>query len=238
MSMSRGWTAALAVAALSFASQAQAAPTYYEFTGGSAVVRLTVGSATLASSAPLDLNGVFATFDGDGDGSLVDFEFTLAPEQSFSFGFPLGGYNAIVIHSASLTPGVGYLNVFNDYDEIEDTYSVVADQILTTTSLDVVDSTLLLPPESFMFSGNSIDPLVATVDISSGTTFTLTGIALGAFTNADFSTIPVGTSVVVKLDLAFEGMVPVPEPAIGVLFGIGLAGLAGLRARSAERTRC
>ena len=230
MSISRVWIAALVAAALSFAGQAQAVPTLYEFTGGSAVVRLTVGSSTLAASTPLEMNGVFATFDDAANGSLVDFEFTLTPEQSFSFAFPLGGYNAIVIHSASLQPGSGYVNVFNQANG-GGNYSVVADEILTTTSLDVVDTSLLLPPESFMFSGNSIDPLVATVDISTGTTFTLSGIALGEFTNADFSTIPVGESVVVKLDLTFEGMAPVPEPAIGVLFGIGLAGLAVARVR-------
>jgi hypothetical protein len=231
MSISKLWTAALVAAALTVAGYAQAAPVYYEFTGGSAVVRLTVGASTLASSAALDLNGVFATFDSDGDGNLVDFEFALEPEQGLSFSFPLGGYDSIVIHSATLQPGAGYANTFNA-DNGGGNYSVIADQILTTTSLDVIDTTPGgLSPEAFMFAGNSIDPLVATIDVASGTTFTLDGIALGSFTNADFPTIPAGVSVVVKLDLTFEGMIPVPEPTMGVLFGFGLAVVAALRAR-------
>lgn len=233
MSISKLWTAALVAGALMLAGQAQAVPTLYEFTGGSATVRLTLGATTLASSAALSLNGVFATFDGDLDGNLSDFEFSLAPEQGFSFSLPLGGYDSILIHSATLKPGIGYATTFA-VNNGDDTYNIIASPILTTTSLDVLSSSLGPgATESFMFAGNSIDPLVAQVGLSSGTTFTLDGIALGSFTNADFSTIPLGYSVVVKLDLTFEGMipVPVPEPTTSVLFGLGIAGLALLRAR-------
>ncbi len=231
MSISRLSIAALAVAALTLAGQAQAVPTLYEFQDGSAVIRLTVGPTTLMASTPRPLDGVFATFDGDLDGDLSDFEFSLAPEQAFAFTFPIGDYDSILIHSATLQPGVGYANTFAQNNG-DGTYNISASPILTTTYVDVFSS--LLGPsgtQSFVFSGNSIDPLVATIDVASGTTFTLQGIALGAFTNADFPTIPVGTSLVVKLDLTFEGMVPVPEPAIGVLFAFGCAGLAMLRAR-------
>ncbi len=231
MSMSKLWIAAFALAALTITGRAQAVPTLYEFSGGSATVRLTVGATTLMTSTPLTMNGVFATFDGEFDGELTDFEFSLSPEQSFTFAFPLGDYDSITIHSATLTPGDGYLHSFQQNNG-GGNFNIVASPILTTTSLDVLSSTLGPgATQAFMFAGDSIDPLVATIDVASGTTFTLDGIALGAFTNADFPTIPVGTSVVVKLDMSFEGMVPVPEPTIGVLFGLGLAGLAALRAR-------
>ncbi|MEX2208880.1 MAG: PEP-CTERM sorting domain-containing protein [Myxococcota bacterium] len=231
MSISKLWIAALATVALAVAGHAQAVPTLYEFSGGSATIRLTVGASTLAASTPLALDGVFATFDGDGDGALTDFEFSLAPEQAFVFAFPLDGYDSILIHSATLTPGVGYAHTFQQNNG-GGSYNIVANPILTTTFLDVLSSSLGPgATQSFMFAGNSIDPLVASIDVATGTTFTLDGIALGAFTNADFPTIPVGTSVVVKLDLAFEGMIPVPEPTTGVLFGLGVAGLAALRSR-------
>ena len=238
MSISRVWTAALVAAALLVAGQAQAVPTLYEFQDGSAVIRLTVGPTTLMASTPRPLDGVFATFDGVGPGDLSDFEFSLAPEQAFVFTFPIGDYDSILIHSATLQPGAGYHHTFAQNNG-DGTYNISAEPILTTTSIDVL-STLLGPAgtESFMFSGNSIDPLVAVIDVASGTTFTLQGIALGAFTNADFPTIPVGTSVVVKLDLTFEGMIPVPEPSIGVLFAFGCAGLAMLRARRISRAFC
>lgn len=231
MSIARVWSAALAATALIIAGQAQAVPTLYEFTGGSATIRLTVGASTLMTSAPMSLDGVFATFDDEFDGELTDFEFSLSPEQSMTFAFPLGDYDSITIHSATLMPGVGYGHDFQQNNG-DGTFNIVASPILTTTSLDVLSSTLGPgATQPFMFAGNSIDPLVATIDVATGTTFTLDGIALGAFTNADFSTIPVGTSVVVKLDLTFEGMVPVPEPSMGVLFGLGIAGLAVRRAR-------
>ena len=231
MSFRGMWIAALTVAALTVAGRAQAAPILYEFQDGSAVIRLTVGATTLMASTPRPLDGVFATFDGDLDGELSDFEFSLAPEQAFAFTFPIGAYDSILIHSATLQPGVGYTHTFANNNG-DGTYNISASPILTTTFIDVLSSSLgPAGTEVFLFSGNSIDPLVATIDVASGTTFTLQGIALGAFTNADFPTIPVGTSVVVKLDLTFEGMVPVPEPAIGVLFAFGCAGLAMLRAR-------
>jgi len=44
MSISRGWIAALAVAALMVAGAPQAAPVLYTFTGGSAVLRVTSGA--------------------------------------------------------------------------------------------------------------------------------------------------------------------------------------------------
>ncbi len=230
MSISRGWCAALVVAVLTAAGPVHSAPILYTFSGGDAVLRLTSGGVTLSESAPLALDGVFATFDGVGSGELVDFEFSIVPEQTVMLDILLGGYDCIQLHTATLTPGVGYTHLFQQNNG-GGNYSIAAAPVLTSTTLDVMSSVPGPPPVPFAFSGNSSTPLVATVDISTGTTLTLEGITIGSFTNADFSTIPVGETVFVKMDLSFAGMAPVPEPAAVFLIGLGCVGLAILRGR-------
>ena len=233
MSISSRWTAALFATALLMAGNAQAVPTLYQFVDGSAVVRLTIGTATLAESAPLVLGGVFATFDGDGPGTLTDFEFSIVPEQTVALDTPLAGYNLILLHYATLKPApIGYTNIIQQNNG-GGNYFIAAGPVLTSTYLDVL-STLGPPPVyPAPFVGNSATPLVATINLTAGNEFTLDGIEIGTFTNSDFPTIPVGVVVSVKMDLSFHGRVPVPtpEPATVVLMGIAIVGLVGLRSR-------
>jgi hypothetical protein len=230
MSISRGWIAALAVTVFMVAGPAQAAPVLYTFTGGSAVLRVTSGAFTLSESAPLALGGVFATFDDAGSGELVDFEFSIVPEQTVTLDVMLGSYDTIQLHTATLTPGVGYTHLFQQNNG-GGNFSIVASPVLTSTTLDVMSSVAGPPDVPFVFVGNSDTPLVATVDIIGGTALTLDGITIGSFTSADFSTIPAGQTLLVKMDLSFQGMVAVPEPTAAILIGLGCVGLAILRAR-------
>jgi hypothetical protein len=214
------------VALLTVASHAQAAPVYYQFTSGSAEITATTGATTLTPvPAVLTLDGMFAEFD-ELVPALTDFSFTTAPNQPIFLSAPYGGYDEIVVNSAAMTPGVGYYHA-SATDNGGGSYSV--------TVLPVHVSGIY----SAMFSGgpppapvsnvpimyDNASPLLATINVITGT-FTLEGITLAV--------IPLPgepSPLVVKADLTFQGMVPVPEPGVSILIGLGLAGLIVRRSR-------
>jgi len=234
VSISRRWSLAVAACALAFAGTAQAAPVLYSFVSGSAVVRLTIGTTTLASSAPLVLGGVSATFDAEANafqGALTDFDFQIVPEQTVTLDFALNGFDEILLHTAILTPGSGYTTVYSSNNG-GGNYDIAGAPVHTSTNLVVMSSTGTPSPVPYMYMGDSPDPLVGTIQLTGATHLNLQGVTIGSFTSAEFpATIPPGVTIVVKLDLDFNGETPVPEPSALALIGLGFAGLAGLRAR-------
>jgi hypothetical protein len=224
MSFSKGWVAALTAAALTISGSAQAAPVLYQFVSGQAFITVTAGTTTLAA-VPLTLNGIFAEFDSVVP-ALTDFDFTTAPNQAINLSSAFGGYDQIVVNSASLTPGAGYTNLFASNNG-GGNYSVTVAPVHVAGIYSASYSGGPPPPPvsnvPIMFDNTT--PLVATIDIVGGT-FTLGGITLAV--------IPVpgeAQPLVVKADLTFAGIVPVPEPGLFGLIGLGLAGLVALRAR-------
>jgi hypothetical protein len=226
MSFAKGWVAALVAAALTLSGSAQAAPVLYQFVSGQAFITVTAGTTTLAAT-PLALNGIFAEFDSVVP-ALTDFDFTTAPNQAINLSSAFGGYDQIVVNSASLSPGAGYTNLFAS-DNGGGNYSVTVAPVHVAGIYSASYSGGPPPPPvsnvPIMFDNTT--PLIATIDIVGGT-FTLGGITLAV--------IPVpgeAEPLVVKADLTFAGIVPVPEPGLFGLVGLGLAGLVALRARRA-----
>lgn len=229
MSLSKGWTAALIASALAFSGAANAAPVQYSFVSGSAFITVTAGATTLAA-VPLGLSGTFTEFDALVP-ALTDFEFLTSPNQAITLSSAFGGYDQIVVNSASLTPGAGYTNLFASNNG-GGNYSVTVAPVHTSGIYSASFSGGPVPPPvnniPIMFDNTT--PLVATIDITGGT-FTLGGITLAV--------IPVPGEVnplVVKADLTFEGLQQVPEPGLLGLAGMALAGLGALRARRSRRS--
>jgi hypothetical protein len=226
MSLSKGWVAALVAAALTLSGSAHAAPVLYQFVSGQAFITVTAGTTTLAA-APLALNGIFAEFDSVVP-ALTDFDFTTAPNQAINLSSAFGGYDQIVVNSASLSPGAGYTNLFAS-DNGGGNYSVTVAPVHVAGiySASYSGGPPPAPVNNVPIMFDNTTPLIATIDIVGGT-FTLGGITLAV--------IPVpgeAEPLVVKADLTFAGIVPVPEPGLFGLVGLGLAGLVALRARRA-----
>jgi len=231
MLIPRAWTRALAAAgiawgALALASSAAAAPVYYQFISGTASISATSGTTTLVENAELYLSGIFAEFDSVAP-ALTDFQFVTGPDQAIHLSSAFGGYDEIIVNSASMEPGVGYTNLFASNNG-GGNYSVTVAPV-TVNGVYSASNSAGPPPapvSNVPISYVNTSPLVATIDISvpGQEFFVLQGITLAVLQ------IPgEANPLVVKADLTFKGMVPVPEPATAGLVGVGLVALLALR---------
>jgi hypothetical protein len=226
----KGWTAAFAALAFGAAAPASAAPVVYQFLMGEANISVTAGTTTLVENATLTLDGIFATFD-DVAPALTDFHFTTAPGQSITLATAFGGYDDIVVESASMLPGAGYANLFAAQIG-PNTYQVAVAPIVVNGVYSAANSAGPPPPpvSNVPIDFVNTSPLVANIDLVEQT-FILEGITLAMIWvpgEAD--------PAVLKADLTFKGMRFVPEPATASLLVLTAVGLAVLRARGRARS--
>jgi hypothetical protein len=221
----KGWIAALAAMILGASTSASAAPVVYQFLLGQANISVTSGTTTLVENVTLHLDGIFATFD-DVAPALTDFQFTTAPGQTITLASAFGGYDDIVVESASMQPGPGYTNLFAAQIG-PNTYQVAVAPVVVNGVYSASNSAGPPPPPvtNIPISFMNTSPLVANIDLIEQT-FILEGITLAMIW------VPGEVNpAVVKADLTFKGMSFVPEPATAGLLALTVVGLVALRAR-------
>ncbi len=225
----QGVVSALAlIASLGICGNADAAITNYVFSSGTADVTATTGATTIASQS-LNFNGASATFDVTaGVGTLIDFEFTLAPSQVLTFepGETYGGLSAVTITNASLIPcdtgtsavctsdfaqsfsflsGVDTYTVFTGPVEVDSTYNGAVDVNFEEATLN------------------------GTVNVPLGA-FNFTGVSLGILDKAGFP--GEANDLVISANINWTGVV-FTVPGSASLIGLGFAACLALRGRRA-----
>jgi hypothetical protein len=220
---------ATAVAAfVAFLIPGAAAAATFNWTSGTVTISATAGADIVLASISVPTDGVFVEFDATGAGSLVDFLITIPTTSLLSLEQPYGGFDQFVVESASVKPGIGYTNLFNQ-DLGGGVYAVLASPLDIDGQYSAIDSTATNPPVSNIpvpFTDTSA--INGTVNITLGT-LELTGITI---TELPAGFFPGATdNLVVKADIFFTGMV-VPEPGTGLLLGLGLLAVAGVRTKS------
>lgn len=215
-----------------FALSAQAVPTTLNLTSGSVTVTATtsVTGQTVMSATTVPMDGSFVTFD-DATIDLVDFLFTVPQTNTISLnGAVWGGYEELVIESATIQPGVGYGTLFNN-DLGGGVYTFLAgptdiDGVYSTTDLDGV-----LPPiNNLPINVTDTSLINGTIDTNQ-LTLELTGITLATLPGAGFGE---SEDLVVKADILFTGQIPEPGSAALLSFGVTWVAIRARRTRKAR----
>jgi hypothetical protein len=207
---------------------ARAAPVNYMFASGTASVQVSTGGVEIGTG-DLVLNGTFAIFD-DATPELVDFEFTLVPIQMLNLTTPYGGFDQIVIESATLTPSATYMQSFGFPKANPGEFQVGGGPVL----IDAVYSAALStgpPPDPVSDVPLAFEAPVMTADITIG--------AMGhiEILQLDLAVLPGAmfdepTDLVLKADLIFDGIAMVPEPTSTLMLILGVSMLALRRLRT------
>lgn len=205
------------------ASAAGAVPVTYNFTSGDVTITATVNGNTVAGPVTVGLTGVQVTID-ESLNYMNSFQFTVGASGSVTISPAYLGYTSINIDFASISATGGSLTLLDPGPPKEYGYSIgpvnVAGQFDAVHAIPA--NSINNAPFGFVNASASgsvfIDPLL-------GELF-LDGITLGQLDPDG----PGGMApLILKGDFTFTGIVP--EPGTALLFGCGIAGLAGLRRR-------
>jgi hypothetical protein len=210
---------------LIWAGPALALPTTFNFVSGSVhITANVVGETTFLVDTVVALDGAFVDFD-DSPVEIPDFSISIAPTGPIAMSGTYGGYDVFSIDSAVLTPGTLFSSSGVLVGGTE--YSVSMGPIDVDAVYSASDTVLpIIPPVAGVPISFTNPSLSATVDTDL-VTFEMMGVTLGIIPGA---LVGETSDLIVKGDITFVGVIP--EPATGLMLGLGLVALSVSLSRS------
>ncbi len=217
----RQWLLLVGLLTLIPTGAAQALPTTFFFTGGSATVSATFDQDSIGGGT-IPLDGTQVTFDSAVP-EVVSFSF----DSTGPHAVPLTGIltgTTITLSDLQIAPGVSFTNFSVMGGPTTFNYTVGPVDVTGTAALSGV---ITSPAAPFSFSNPALS---GQIQLGAGGTLSLNGITLGVLALPALDSFP-GGNVTIKADLTFTGLVP--EPGTALLLGAGIVamGAAGRRNR-------
>ena len=220
-----GWILLLGCS-LSYGTWAAAAPVVYPVTGGHVNIDVQLNGISIGSANGVGLTGVSVTADTAAL-SLEDVQLSIAPNTPISLSQSFGGYNEIVIESATLT-STGTFTTLSSAG-VPTLYSANAGPLQVNGSWGGTDTTGGgNPPVSGV--PISYDVLAITGIVNTVPFLLINGVTINSLDGAAFGEPTKNLTVVASY------YVLTPEPGTGLLAALGLIVL-GVRQRNRNRTR-
>ncbi len=198
---------------------ASALPSTETITSGTAQILVYRGATPIGSTFTNDVTGqLIVDYAGQ---SLDQVDITLGSDIPLSLSSPWGGYEEIVINTANIQNGAGYLSTLNS--ATASSYEVVVGPLDVAAVWSGTSPINPNPPSNNIPYNFSITSLNAVV---SPTATTMDGLTLFFVPASGFGEVE-DLLVIANLNLEFP--TPIPEPNTALLLGLALAGLAGTK---------
>ena len=225
---SRAWITSLGVLfLLCLPLSASAAPILYSVTGGSVQITVMVGASIVGQTTSPGLSGTL-TLDSVAH-SLDSLDLSLDPNIGLALSAAYGGYDSIVIESASLTGDVGFAPIgaptVNPSSYVASAGSLTVDGFWSATDSGGINPAA--PSTAIAYGVPIVTAVVNTIPIVS-----ISGVTLNSLSGAAFGE---ASDLTVLASFAVTSVTVIPEPGTALLAGFGLVLMAASRRHARSR---
>ena len=218
--------AALMFCAALLPTAAQAAPTMYAINGGTAGLSVVVNGTEVGNTVSGSLTGNL-TIDQSAQ-TIDEINVVLEPNIGLSLSSPYGGYDSIVIESASIAGGLGYTS--SQIASTGTSFTVLGGPLEVNGTYGATDSLGVSPSASGI-------PITYTMQSLTGVVTSTSSVAFNAFTLNALNGAGFGETddliIFATINITPSSLTVIPEPSTALLVSMGLGLLAdGSRRRS------